>query len=246
MSPSRHRPVESEPAAEVASATMWPSVHIAETLADEYGRGVAAHTPLPSERVMAERFGVQRPTVRVALEYLAQQGVIYRLERRGWFVSPPRLRYNPLTYPNIDRSRQHIEVFSTTPSGQPKAPQPGLRFFALRRYFYDGRLIVVDHLYLRPDMRRALDQEDLVSPVRDYLLKASQGCGIEITHDRLTVVAAAVGPDLAPVLEVSARQPILDITRVHYCGSEAVAAELEHWRSDVISLTMEGPGPGPA
>lgn len=242
MSPSR-RPPAAGATSETGSATVWPSVHIAETLADEYGRGVAAHSPLPSERILAERFGVQRPTVRVALEYLAQQGVIYRLERRGWFVSPPRLRYNPLTYPNIDRSRQHIEVFSTNPAGQPKPPQPGLRFFALRRYFFDGRLIVVDHLYLRPDMRKALSQSDLATPVRDYLLKASHGCGIEITHDRLTVVAAAVGPDLAPLLEVSARQPILDITRVHYCGDAAVAAELEHWRSDVISLTMEGPGP---
>ncbi len=34
-------------------------------------------------------------TVRQALMQLESEGLIYRLIRRGWYVSPPRLQYDP-------------------------------------------------------------------------------------------------------------------------------------------------------
>ena len=49
---------------------------------------------LPAERKLSELFGTTRITVREALLQLEAQGQIYREERRGWFVSPPRLAYN--------------------------------------------------------------------------------------------------------------------------------------------------------
>ncbi|MGS0466166.1 GntR family transcriptional regulator [Cobetia marina] len=51
---------------------------------------------LPSEREMIERFGTTRVTLRDALLQLEAEGRIYRENRRGWFVSPPRLRYDLL------------------------------------------------------------------------------------------------------------------------------------------------------
>lgn len=216
----------------------WPSLQIADTLADEYGAGVAPHTPLPSERVLAERFGVQRPTVRVALEYLAQQGRIYRRERLGWFVNPPRLEYDPLGL-GIPRERLHIEVVTADPTGQPKPPHRGLRFAALRKYFFDGRLVVAAHSYLRADMRGCLSRSELAAPLRDAFAVASTRCGVELTHNRISITAAVIGPDLAPVLEVTARQPVLDVTRVHYSHEDIVGVDLEHWRSDVVTLTFE-------
>lgn len=196
------------------------------------------HTPLPSERVLAERFGVQRPTVRVALEYLAQQGLIYRRERQGWFVSPPRLEYNPLG-PGVPRERLRIEVVTTDSDGQPAPPHPGLRFAALRKYHFDDRLVVVAHTYLRADMREALTEDELAAPLRDSFALASSRCGVELTHNRISVTAAVIGPELAPVLEVTARQPVLDVTRVHYSHGDVIGADLEHWRSDVVTLTFE-------
>ena len=49
---------------------------------------------LPAERKLSELFGTTRITVREALLQLEAQGQIYREERRGWFVSPPRLAKN--------------------------------------------------------------------------------------------------------------------------------------------------------
>lgn len=50
---------------------------------------------LPSERRLMEQFDGTRITIREALRRLEQEGVVYSLNRRGWFVAPPRLRYRP-------------------------------------------------------------------------------------------------------------------------------------------------------
>ena len=49
---------------------------------------------LPSERQLAEEFGVQRDTVRSALEILIKKGVLIRKPRKGHFVAPRRIEIN--------------------------------------------------------------------------------------------------------------------------------------------------------
>src|SRR5471030_2592527 len=67
---------------------------------DEIARDISAGTPpanekFPSERDMIERFGCTRVTLRQALQQLEAEGLVYRENRRGWFVSPQRIRYDP-------------------------------------------------------------------------------------------------------------------------------------------------------
>ena len=50
---------------------------------------------LPSERSLCETFNLNRNTVRHALLTLQREGKIFRLERKGWYVSTIRLVYNP-------------------------------------------------------------------------------------------------------------------------------------------------------
>ena len=52
---------------------------------------------LPSERELSELFSTTRITLKDALVSLETEGLIYREERRGWYVSPERIRYNPLS-----------------------------------------------------------------------------------------------------------------------------------------------------
>lgn len=52
---------------------------------------------LPSERELSELFSITRISVKSALNALETEGLIYREDRRGWFVSPPRVKYNPLS-----------------------------------------------------------------------------------------------------------------------------------------------------
>lgn len=228
---------------------VWPSIRIAEALEEEYGSAASPDSPLPSERALAQRFDVQRPTIRVALEYLAQRGVIYRRERSGWFVNPPRWEYNPLLPPSVPDERRRVEVVTTDADGQPRSPRPGLAFLALRQYFLDGRLAVAEHIYLRPDLVECLGGADLTARIPEFWAHISEHCGVNVTAERLTLVPAVAGPDLAPVLGMSSREPILDLNRLYFSGEELIGIDLEHWRSDVMTITIDNPifvGPGRA
>lgn len=54
-------------------------------------RNLSPHDKLPSERELAIFFHVQRPTIRSALNLLVQEGSIYSLERKGYFISESRI-----------------------------------------------------------------------------------------------------------------------------------------------------------
>lgn len=47
---------------------------------------------LPSERLLSEKFNVQRPTIRNALSLLVQEKYIISVERKGYFVAPSRIQ----------------------------------------------------------------------------------------------------------------------------------------------------------
>ncbi|MGL4794469.1 MAG: GntR family transcriptional regulator, partial [Aeromonas jandaei] len=69
---------------------------ICQTLRRYIGSGqLAAGQQLPAERALSERFSTTRITIKEALSSLEADGLIYRAERRGWFVAPPRLTYDP-------------------------------------------------------------------------------------------------------------------------------------------------------
>lgn len=59
------------------------------SLAEMIDDGLDAHQSLPSERELMQRFGVSRMTVRRAIERLAQEGRVYRVQGAGTFVSDP-------------------------------------------------------------------------------------------------------------------------------------------------------------
>ncbi len=86
---------------------------ICRALIEQIDSGLlSAGGKLPAERKLSELFDTTRITLREALGQLEAQGLIYREERRGWFVSPPRLLYNPLV-----RSHYHAMV-----EGQGRVP----------------------------------------------------------------------------------------------------------------------------
>jgi len=68
---------------------------VASLLRDQIqGAGLEAHRPVPSERVLSERYNVSRMTARHALQTLALEGYLYRSPRKGTFVAEPRLRFS--------------------------------------------------------------------------------------------------------------------------------------------------------
>ncbi len=60
-----------------------------EQLIAELGAGAM----LPSERMLADRYGVARMTVRKVLDRLVAERAVYRIQGRGTFVAEPRIVY---------------------------------------------------------------------------------------------------------------------------------------------------------
>lgn len=63
---------------------------IATTLRGRITRGEYAQGRMPSERTLTTEFGVQRATVRRALETLEREGLVFRDATRGTFTAPRR------------------------------------------------------------------------------------------------------------------------------------------------------------
>lgn len=61
---------------------------ICDTILQQIERGLftTQSKRLPSERELSDSFNASRLTVKQALLHLESQGVIYRKERRGWFL----------------------------------------------------------------------------------------------------------------------------------------------------------------
>jgi DNA-binding GntR family transcriptional regulator len=59
---------------------------------------------LPPERELCETLGVKRMSLRQALLALENEGAIFRIDRKGWFVAQPRFIYDPLGYVSFRRA----------------------------------------------------------------------------------------------------------------------------------------------
>lgn len=68
-----------------------------DALLDEMQRaGSKPGDRLPTEGEIETRFGVSRTTVRLALQALAHEGIVERIQGRGTFVAAPKISHQPM------------------------------------------------------------------------------------------------------------------------------------------------------
>ncbi|MDP6389676.1 MAG: phosphonate metabolism transcriptional regulator PhnF [Alphaproteobacteria bacterium] len=97
-----------------AGVALW--WQIAETLEQEIGRRAYGATGrLPTEIEFAARFGVNRHTVRRAIAWLQEQGLVRIEQGRGTFVQDSVIGYR---VGKRTRFRENIQRMQMTPSGE--------------------------------------------------------------------------------------------------------------------------------
>ncbi|WP_095079509.1 UTRA domain-containing protein [Pseudomonas sp. Irchel s3h17] len=211
---------------------------------------LASGSKLPSERELSELFSTTRITLREALQRMEAQGSIYRESRRGWFVTPPRLVYNPFTHSLFhqmveSQGRKAItQVISTsTELASPElclklAVPPLSKLHCIRRLrSVDGRPVMFVEHYLKPEFFPDILKLDLSQSLTlIYRKHYDIHCG-RATFDIYPTAAQA---SVANYLNLPEGSPLLMIIRVNYDQhGQILDCDREFWRHDAVRITMD-------
>lgn len=205
---------------------------------------------LPAERKLSEVFDTTRITLREALVQLEARGLIYREERRGWFVAPERL-----TYDLIQRSHFHAMVREQGREAHTQllsarllpaaamvcarlqlAPLSSvIQICRLRRI--DDRAVLYAEHYLNPEYFPGILDHDLSQSLTELY---ARHYGIAYGRVAFEILPTALPSAAATALKVSVGNPGLHITRVNSDRhGRLIDCDLEYWRHDAIRIKAE-------
>lgn len=223
---------------------------IAESLSKRLKEKEFINGRLPSERQLSEEYATTRITLREALALLEARGEIYREIRRGWFIAPPRLVYNPLLRSHFHemaaRQGRQAETQVLSASELPATPllaqqlqvSPGETVFCIRRLRrIDGRAVLYVEHYLNPAYFPGLLQEDLTLSLTDLY---RQLYDIRYGGVRFTVLPGPLPANSAPALNVASGSPGICITRINRDQHQQIIdCDHEYWRYDALCIDVE-------
>jgi len=203
----------------------------------------------PPERVLAEEFSITRVTVRQALMRMEAEGLIFREERRGWFVSPPRVRYDPTANTSFTESitEQGRVAGTSVLSTQKIAASPwhsthlicaiGDPVFVISRLrTVDERAVLVENIHLKAQRFPNLLDHSLDQSMTGLM---SREFGIIEHRARINMRPAALPEIPAKALGVAVGTPGLYLSRTILDQfDEVVEMDEEFWRHDAIDVCI--------
>jgi DNA-binding GntR family transcriptional regulator len=211
---------------------------------------LASGARLPPERVLQDQFKVTRNTIRQALIQMETEGLAYRERRRGWFISPPRITYDPTTNASFTESvaRQGrvpgTEVLSKERivAGAWEAKRLGCAagdpVFLIRRLrSVDGRVVLIEHLYVNASHCPDLLDFPLDSSLTRFM---SEHYGIIECRTQVAMRPTAMPKSQAQALGVAAGMPSLRISReIRDQLDRIIEFDQEFWRHDALEIKVD-------
>jgi GntR family transcriptional regulator len=179
---------------------------------------------LPSERALAERFGVARMTVRAELDRLVTEGLVYRRRGHGTFVAEPKLaQRDSLTSFSEDMGARGMvpgsRVLSITvePAGRRTAarleiPRESPIVHIVRVRTADGVPMAIERTSLPSALFPGLEQANLADESLYQVLDTRYG--VQVDHADQHISAIHPNKEDAGLLSVSEHQPVFAIERV--------------------------------
>ena len=166
------------------------------------GGALGADAQLPSEHDLSARFGVSRVTVRRALQTLEADGLIYRRQGLGSFVSPPRVAQGLVRLTDFAQDMERAGL-SASSRVLHHAPVPARALRALAELARPpsgdapgGAVCILDY-EAHDDQALREQQADLWLGFEPRELKRlARGAGlIDVTWQRLPAAWQGEGPD---------------------------------------------------
>ncbi len=222
---------------------------------DHFAALIEAHAlapgaKLPPERVLQDQFKVTRNTIRQALIQMEIEGLAYRERRRGWFLSPPRITYDPTTNASFTESvaRQGripgTEVLSKERivAGAWEAANLGCSvgdpvFLVRRLRSVDGRVVLIEHLHVNVGHCPDLLEFPLDSSLTRFM---SEHYGIIECRTQVSMRPTAMPKSEAQALGVAVGMPSLCISReIRDQFDRIIEFDQEFWRHDALEIKVD-------
>lgn len=211
-------------------------------------RDLPPGSPIPSERELAERYGVSRLTVRSAIGRLVDEGLLARVRGKGTFTAARRMELQLYLMSFTAEIRRRgleptTEVLATATRRPPATTanalrlgerEPAYRLHRLRRA--DGVPLAVERGWYRAAVLPGLLDLDLTQS-----LYAQLAARYRIRLDRAwqTVWAESADHETARLLGIRAGGPLLVFRRVSSVRGEPVEDMTSWYRGDHYQVTMQ-------
>lgn len=193
-------------------------------------RRMESGSPIPSERNLAERYGVSRATIRQALKDLTFEGRLYRLQGRGTFIAKPKLTQSL----QLTSHTREMEDSGLVPSSivldssvveaagslaQALELDEGAEVSKIERLrLANGEPMAIESLYL-PRLRFPGVEERIAAGASFYdTIRDDYGASLGGGDETIECVLA--GPSAADLLSIEPRSPMLKLTRRSWDADE--------------------------
>lgn len=207
-------------------------------------------TRLPSERQIQAQAGIARGTIRQALSQLEAEGLIYRRDRSGWYVSPPAITYDPTRWAGfMAYVTEQGRVPKTMTIGTTAIPAtalladifrvaPGTQLYRIdRKRTIDDRAVLAEQIIVDPGLAPKLIDQSLNGSLTQ-ILKAQYG--ITVSRNRVDMRPCALTKDAAEALGTKPGTPSLMVVRTSFDEKgRVVEYDQEYWRHDAIRVHVD-------
>ncbi|WP_144423482.1 UTRA domain-containing protein [Sphingopyxis sp. 113P3] len=209
-----------------------------------------AGSRLPSERQFQTSAGFARGTIRQALAQLEAEGLIYRRDRSGWYVSPPAITYDPTRWAGFmayvtEQGRMPATITLAKSSINANAAladifrvAPGSPLHVIERMrTIDGRPVLVERITVDPALAPGLLDHDLDGSLTQIL---KHKYGVVVARNRVDMRPCALAKEAAETLGTKPGAPSLMVVRTSFDEKgRVVEYDQEYWRHDAIRIHVD-------
>lgn len=189
--------------------------------------GLSPGDRIPSENELTEQYNVSRNTVRPAINSLIRQGLVYRIQGKGTFVAPERMRHGLM---ELTSFTEHMKQRGLKPGskvlylarGQPPSKigerlqlQSNEEVHKLERLrLANDEPLALNVSYIPCSICPNLDEEDLASGSLYNFLEGK--CGLKIGYAEHVIKSAIATKIEAKLLSICHGCPVMVIDGVTY------------------------------